>query len=80
MELKSRVGYKNEFVNQIRKGKGKKEMSRKEYLIRKMKREIKREIAIETAAFKKLFPILSGACVMCAGGYAWISFLLGIMH
>ena len=51
-------------------------MSRKEYLIRK----IKREIAIETAAFKKLFPILSGACVMCAGGYAWISFLLGIMH
>lgn len=76
MELKSRVGYKKEFVNQIRKGKGKKEMSRKEYLIRKMKREI----AIETAAFKKLFPILSGACVMCAGGYAWISFLLGIMH
>ena len=76
MEPKSRVGYKNEFVNQIRKGKGKKEMSRKEYLIRKMKREI----AIETAAFKKLFPILSGACVKCAGGYAWISFLLGIMH
>ena len=39
MELKSRVGYKKEFVNQIRKGKGKKEMSRKEYLIRNLKLE-----------------------------------------
>ena len=80
MELKSRVGYKKEFVNQIRKGKGKKEMSRKEYLIRKMKREIKREIAIETAAFKKLCPLFVGSAVLCAGGYAWISLLLGIMH
>lgn len=76
MELKSRVGYKKEFVNQIHKGKGKKEMSRKEYLIRKMKREI----AIETAAFKKLCPLFVGSAVLCAGGYAWISLLLGIMH
>ena len=51
-------------------------MSRKEYMIRKLKKEI----AIETAAFKKLFPMICGSAVMCAGGYAWISFLLGIMH
>jgi hypothetical protein len=57
-----------------------KNMSRREYMIRKLKREIRKEIAVETAALKKLIPLFFGSAVLCTGGYAWISFLLGIMH
>lgn len=48
--------------------------------LNRIKREIKKEIRIEIAAAKQVIPILGGAIVLCAGGYAWISFLCGIMH
>ena len=56
-----------------------KNMSRKEYMIRKLKREIRKEIAVETAALKKLIPLFVGSAVLCAGGYAWSILLFGII-
>ena len=54
-------------------------MSRREYMIRKLKREIRKEIAVETAALKKLIPLFVGSAVLCAGGYAWSILLFGIL-
>ena len=54
-------------------------MSRREYMIRKLKREIRKEIAVETAALNKLIPLFVGSAVLCAGGYAWSILLFGIL-
>lgn len=90
MELKYRVGYTREIKNwtctrgkEKRKGKEhivpRENMSRKEYIIRKIKREIRKEIEVEIAALKKLIPLFVGSAVLCAGGYAWSILLFGIL-
>ena len=83
IELKYRVGYKKRIPKGKRKGRNilfqGKHMSRKEYMIRKLKREIRKEIAVETAALKKLIPLFVVSAVLCAGGYAWSILLFGII-
>lgn len=76
---------RKEFHIEIQKRKGKEHivprenMSRREYMIRKLKREIRKEIAVETAALNKLIPLFVGSAVLCAGGYAWSILLFGIL-
>ncbi len=55
-------------------------MSRREYMIRKLKREIRKEINKEIHALKIIAPIFGGAAVLGTCGYIITAFLLGIMH